>query len=81
RVRLVAHQDETGDWNWRLISAMKTPRGLPKLFLHGDNVTLGDGSAHLDGKGFALAKLVGEDDAVKRLRLRLSDADVYIAKA
>lgn len=80
RVRLVAHQDEDGDWNWRLVSAMKTPRGMPKIFLHGDNVTLGDGSASLDGTGFALVKVVGEDDAVKRLRLRL-DADVHIAKA
>ncbi len=80
RVRLVAHQNETGAWHWRLVSAMKTPSGLPKIFLHGDNVTLGDGSASLDGKGFALVKVVGEDDTVKRLRLRL-DADVHIAKA
>lgn len=80
RVRLVAHQNETGDWHWRLVSAMKTPSGLPKLFLRGDNVTLGDGSASLDGAGFALVKVVGEDDAVKRLRLKL-DANVSIAKA
>ena len=80
RVRLVAHQNETGAWHWRLVSAMKTPAGLPKVFLHGENVTLGDGSASLDGKGFSMVKVVGEDDSVKRLRLRL-DADVYIAKA
>lgn len=80
RVRLIAHQNETGDWHWRLVSAMKTPRGMPKIFLHGDNVTLGDGSASLDGKGFALVKVVKDDDTVKRLRLKL-DADIHIAKA
>lgn len=79
RVRFVAHQNETGDWHWRLLSVMKTPVGLPKIFLHGMNGTVSDGVADLEGKGFALVK-IREDDAVKRLRIRL-DADVHIARA
>jgi hypothetical protein len=79
RVHFHAHQNETGDWTWRLVSAGKTPKGLPKLFLHGENVTLSEGQADLDGKGFALAK-IQDGDETKRLRLRL-DADIHLAKA
>ena len=79
RVHFHAHQNETGDWSWRLVSAGKTPRGLPKLFLHGENVTISGDQMDLDGKGFALAK-IQDGDETKRLRLRL-DADVHLAKA
>jgi hypothetical protein len=79
KVRFIAHQNETGDWSWKMVSVSKTPRGLPKIFLRGDNVTLGDGVAALEGQGFALVKAQKDDDSFKHLRLRL-DADVHLAK-
>jgi len=78
RVRFIAHQNETGDWKWHLVSAGHTPRGLPKLFLHGENVTASEGVADLDGKGFAIVK-VGEGDALQRLKLRL-DAQIHLQR-
>ena len=76
RVRIVAHQNETGVWSWHLVSVGKTPRGLPMLFLHGTNLTVSQGSASGDGHGFAMVKPTKEH---KRVKIDL-DAQLDISK-
>lgn len=68
-VRLAAMQNETGDWKWRLVSVGRTPDGTPRLFLHGDRVSVENGTVDLGGSGFAIVK-ADEDSRPLVLRLR-----------
>ena len=77
RVHIVGHLNETsGEWRWHLVSHHKTPKGLPKLFLMGDNGTVDNGTATLKGDGFALVKVEPE----KQRRMIRLDAEVELAK-
>ncbi|HLE47497.1 MAG TPA: hypothetical protein VI818_04300 [Candidatus Thermoplasmatota archaeon] len=77
RVVVVAHQDEDGEWKWRIVSFLRTPRGMPKLVLRGENGTIENGVGDLEGQGFATFKPL---DADKRIRVKL-DATVHVEKA
>ena len=78
-VMLHAHQNETGEWKWNMLSLGHGKRAPMLLALRGANATETGSQLDLtDGKGGLIAK---KSEPQQRLKLRISDAMVGIESA